>query len=157
MLLKKINKINRNKINEFVISQWFSDKMIIHGEIIDLNQTEGYYFQENNKIIALITYRIINNELEILSLDSLYPNRGIGTKLLNKIKAIAKKNNCSSIKLITTNDNLNALRFYQKRGFVISNIYLDSIKESRKLKPQIPLIGNYDILIRDEIELKLSL
>lgn len=57
--------------------------------------------------------------------------------------------------MITTNDNLNALRFYQKRGYHIVAIYPDAIADSRKIKPQIPLNGAFGIPIQDEIELEL--
>ena len=59
--------------------------------------------------------------------------------------------------LITTNDNLNALGFYQKRGFEIVTIYRGAVNESRKRKPGIPLIGYNSIPLRDEIELEMSL
>ncbi|OGC91897.1 MAG: hypothetical protein A2142_01565 [candidate division Zixibacteria bacterium RBG_16_48_11] len=56
--------------------------------------------------------------------------------------------------LITTNDNLLALRFFQKRGFCISAVYPDAIQHSRRLKPEIPLIGREGIFLRDELELE---
>ena len=60
--------------------------------------------------------------------------------------------------LITTNDNLNALRFWQKRGFHLIKIYPSAIdKVSRKIKPQIPKMGADGIPIRDEIELEMKL
>jgi hypothetical protein len=54
----------------------------------------------------------------------------------------------------TTNDNLEALRFYQRRGFVLVALHAGAIAESRRLKPAIPLAGRYGIAIRDEIELE---
>ncbi len=59
--------------------------------------------------------------------------------------------------MITTNDNLDALRFYQRRGFTITNVHTDALKESRRLKPEIPKTGLYDIPMRDEIELEKNL
>ena len=58
---------------------------------------------------------------------------------------------------MTTNDNVDALRFYQKRGFPLQTLRVNMLETSRKLKPEIPLNGNYDIPIRDEIELALYL
>lgn len=63
------------------------------------------------------------------------------------------KKRCKVIKLITTNDSLLALKFFQKRGFVLSKIINNAVEKARKLKPEIPLIGNDGIPIRDEIEL----
>ncbi|GAB6277014.1 MAG: hypothetical protein SAMD01599839_15540 [Rectinema sp.] len=58
--------------------------------------------------------------------------------------------------LVTTNDNIDALRFYQKRGFELLKIHRNAISKSRKIKPTIPETGNYGISIRDEIELELK-
>ena len=58
---------------------------------------------------------------------------------------------------MTTNDNLDALRFYQKKGFNISGISLDSVKKSKELKPSIGKVGDYGIPVRDEIDLSLEI
>jgi hypothetical protein len=57
--------------------------------------------------------------------------------------------------LVTSNDNINALKFYQKRGFVFKNIYINEMENARKLKPEIPLLGDYGIPIKDEIEFEM--
>jgi hypothetical protein len=54
----------------------------------------------------------------------------------------------------TTNDNLNALRFYQRRGFRITEVRPRAVDDARRLKPSIPIVGEYGIPIRDEIELE---
>jgi hypothetical protein len=53
-----------------------------------------------------------------------------------------------------SSDNLHALRFYQKRGFTFSAFYPNALEQTRKMKPQIPLIGREGIPLRDEIELE---
>ena len=95
--------------------------------------------------------------MEILSLDSLREKNGIGTALINKVIEVAKNKDCTRIKLITTNDNLSALRFYQKRGFEMARLYRNAVEESRIVKPQIPLTGEDGIPIRHEIELEMYL
>jgi len=51
---------------------------------------------------------------------------------------------------------MNALRFYQKRGFVLVKVHRNSLEFARKLKP-VPLIGADGIPLRDEIELEMVL
>jgi ribosomal protein S18 acetylase RimI-like enzyme len=58
------------------------------------------------------------------------------------------------LKLITTNDNLQALKFYQKRGFRLMEICQNAVEEARKIKPEIPKVGYYGIPIVDEILLE---
>ena len=69
----------------------------------------------------------------------------------------ARSRGCRRIFLITTNDNLNALGFYQKRGFELAALYRGAIHESRKIKPSISLMGMNHIPLRDEIELEIRL
>ena len=56
--------------------------------------------------------------------------------------------------LVTTNDNLDALRFYQRRGLRITAVAAGAVDEARKIKPGIPLLGDHGIAIRDEITLE---
>ncbi len=57
--------------------------------------------------------------------------------------------------MVTTNDNLDALRFYQRRGFTIAEIRRRAVDESRRtLKPTIPDVGCFGIPVRDEIILE---
>ena len=55
----------------------------------------------------------------------------------------------------TTNDNLDALRFYQRRGFRLSALRAGAVDESReRFKAEIPSAGDLGIPLRDEIELE---
>ena len=157
MLFTEITTNNREIVNRFIAEQWFTTKMIIRGKEIDMTAVEGIFVLEDEKIIGLITYIVYNNILEITSLDSLCENKGIGTDLLIKVVDIAKRSNCEKIVLITTNDNIKAMRFYQKRGFDMACLYRNALDISRKLKPEIPLIGENDIPLRHEIEFEMIL
>lgn len=142
-------------IKDFFKQNWGSPEMVISSGIYDCTKLEGFtFFSDNHEIIGLITYTIIENECEIISLDSLEEGKGIGTTLLKSVEDAAMKNKYSLVKLITTNDNLLALKFYQKRGYCLSEILCNAVDEARKLKSEIPLIGNDGIPIRDEIILK---
>ena len=52
MEIKKIDRDNRERINDFIIRQWFSLQMVVHGESIDLGKAEGWYACEDNEIIG---------------------------------------------------------------------------------------------------------
>jgi GNAT superfamily N-acetyltransferase len=106
---------------------------------------------------GLVTYRFDGAECEIVSLNSLSESIGIGEALLNAVKDVASGSDCRRIWLITTNDNLAAIRFYQKRGFRLVAVHRDAIAQSRRLKPTIPETGIDGIPIRDEVELEIPL
>jgi len=145
------------RLRQFWIEQWSGEFIVVHGVIYRPKQVDGFVVEEDGKWIGLGTFVIHGDECEVTSLDSLREGQGIGSTLLETIQKEAQTRNCKRLFLITTNDNLNALRFYQKRGFEIVCIYRGAINESRKLKPSISLIGMNDIPLRDEIELELNL
>ena len=87
-------------------------------------------------------------------MNAIEKGKGIGSALLDKIEKMAEKKKCKRIWLITTNDNIDAIRFYQRRGFEIAFVHRYAIEESRKIKPQLPFVGKYGIPIRDEIEME---
>ena len=153
----QIDQMNRKEIDDFIIRQWFSLQMVVHGESIDLGTADGWYADQDGVVVGLITYRITDDVMEILSLDSLHEQHGVGTALLNMAVSYAGNSGISKITLVTTNDNLPALRFYQKRGFDMSGLFCNAVDLSRKLKPEIPLIGIDGIPLKHEIELEMNL
>jgi len=157
MEIKRIDQASRKRINAFIVQQWYTMQMVVHGKSIDMGDADGYYVCESGEIIGLITYQIAGKEMEILSLDSLREGRGIGTGLLDTVVANARENGIHRISLITTNDNLDALRFYQKRGFDMCRLYRNALDQVRKIKPEIPLTGINGIPLKHEIELEMIL
>ena len=141
MECERISSLNRNLVDEFIEQHWYTTTMIIRGKEIDMTKTEGFYFSKGEDIIGLITYIVYDNILEITSLDSLQENQGIGSKLVDAVIYEAKDRKLQKVVLITTNDNINAIRFYQKRGFDMARLFHNALDISRKMKPEIPLIG----------------
>lgn len=152
-----VNDQNREMINSFICEHWFSTDMVIRGKIIDMTKVDGIAVLENGGIIGLLTYIIYDKTCEITSFDSLIENIGIGTALINKVLEVAKKSGCGKVIAVTTNDNINAIRFYQKRGFDMAHLYHNALDVSRKLKPSIPLIGENDIPLMHEIEFEIDI
>ena len=155
--IEEVTEKNRKIVNDILINEWESTNIIIRGKIIDGTKLNGFVAVRDNEIIGLITYIIDNNECEIVSLNSFEENKGVATKLINVVKEIAIKEKCSRLKLITTNDNIRGIEFYQKRGFVFANIYKNAIENSRKLKPEIPIYAENGLPIRDELEFEFKL
>ena len=145
------------RVAEFLIHNWGADFIVSDGKKLWGKDLPGFMMLEDGRIIGLLTYHIDNNECEIVSLDALLPYQGIGTKLVAEMinKAVEKK--VSRLWLMTTNDNTDSMRFYQKRGFVMAAIHTDAIEKRRELKQSIPKLGNFDIPIRDEIEFEYPL
>ena len=139
-----------------IIKGWGSEILVSRGKAHKAEDLDGVLVYENEKIIGLGLYKI-ENDCEIVLLETFVRNKGIGTQLIENIKHIAIKNNCKRIWLVTTNENINAIYFYQKRGFYISNIYINAMEEARKIKPEIPIIAENGIELRDEIEFEMKI
>ena len=92
-----------------------------------------------------------------MTIESTKPGIGIGTMLIKAVTQTAREAGCKRLWLITTNDNLHALHFYQKRGFRLVTVHRNAVDAARQLKPRIPLIGNDQIPLHDEIELEMML
>src|SRR5690242_6994620 len=157
MDIRRLSHDDLPRLRQFWIENWGADFMVTRGKIYKPEQLSGFVVEENNNWLGLVTYVIEDHEMEITSLDSLSAGKGIGTELLDAAINVARQQKCKRLFLITTNDNLNALGFYQRRGWELVKIYRGAINEIRKIKPGIPLIGYNNIPLRDEIELEMNL
>jgi N-acetylglutamate synthase-like GNAT family acetyltransferase len=144
-------------IASFIADSWGSPMSVSKGRIYDTTQLPGFICRRDNKVIGLLTYNIENKDCEIITLNSLLNDQGLATQLIDRVIDKAKIYDCKRVWLITTNDNTNALRFYQKRGFEWIGFSKDSMNDSRKLKPEIPELGDDGIPIRHEIEFEFRL
>lgn len=142
-------------ITDIAARLWGSTEIISKEHTYDILTLPNSIAELDGKPVGFAMYVKEGKRCEIVALFTAMENQGIGTKLLVRVKDTAKRDGCTKVWLITTNDNTQALRFYQKRGFVITAIRTNVIEEQRKRKP-IPLLGKDGIPIRDEIELEIS-
>jgi len=149
--------VKDNEAVSKIIKGWGSDILVSRGKTYKTEDLDGILTYKKNKIIGLGLYYIKNNECEIVLLETFIQKKGIGTQIIEKIKEIAQINNCKRLWLITSNDNIDAIKFYQRRGFNIANFYKNAMDKSRELKPSIPLIGDYEIPIKDELEFEIKI
>jgi len=144
-------------IQDVLKKYWYSTRIVSRGKIHEADKLPGFIAREGNVRVGLMLYEIVGNECEIVSLNSFTELAGVGSQLIDAVKSVANDAQCSRVWLVTTNDNTHALRFYQRKGFVLSALHLSAIQESRKLKPEIPIVGYDGIPMRDEIELEMLL
>ena len=127
--------------------------MVTRGRIHAVDDLDAVIAWRGTERVGAATYRIDGTDAELLSLDALDRGRGIGTALLAEVEYLVAAAGVARLRLITTNDNLDALRFYQRRGYRIAAVYAGAVDEARARKPSIPFEGNDGIPIHDEIEL----
>ena len=148
----------RKRLQPLIDDAWAGPMLAINGKLWDTRALPGIAaIGEGGEALGYLLYAFHDNECEIIVLESLRGNAGIGTRLIERVKAIAKERGIQKIVVMTTNDNIHAIRFYQKRGFTLRALRANMLETSRKLKPGIPLIGEDGIPLRDEIEFEMEL
>ena len=141
-----------------VVRGWGADFIVTRGRKVYAAELPGFVaIADDGRQVGLATYEIIDEQCELVTLDAFDKFSGIGTALTEHVKQAALDAGCKRLWLITTNDNLDAIRFYQRRGFTIAAIHKNALEHSRQLKPSIPIIGTHNIPLRDEIEFEMAL
>jgi GNAT superfamily N-acetyltransferase len=126
------------------------------GEIIDVLATGLGLVVEPGA--GLLTYRIDIADLELTAIAARPSGQGTGTALIEALVAVARDLDVARIWVVTTNDNIDALAFYERRGFRRNEVRARAVDEARTtLKPTIPLIGQHGIEMHDEIDLVMDL
>lgn len=154
---RQIKKQDHKLIEKFIRKHWGCEKVVVHSTEYFPADLDGFIALDGKKIVGLITYTISDRKCEIVTLDSDIENIGIGTNLIKLTETNAIENKLNSIWLITTNDNIRAIEFYQKRGYQLTEVFPNAVKKSRKIKPEIPEFADNGIPIRDELKFIKSL
>jgi ribosomal protein S18 acetylase RimI-like enzyme len=74
-------------------------------------------FDEVQALAGVLTYMVDGPSCEILTLHAAAQWHGVGTALVAEVERVAAGAGCDRLWVVTTNDNVDALRFYQRRGF----------------------------------------
>ena len=145
-------------VRRMLTERWGSAAVACLSGLHDAASLEGVVAQLDSAPAGLATYRVDGDECEVVTLDSLAGGYSIGTALLRAVADVARARGCRRIWLTTSNDNLAALRFYQRRGWDLVALHHDAATEWRRhLKPEIPESGQNGIPIRHALELELWL
>ncbi|WP_210203689.1 GNAT family N-acetyltransferase [Rhizobium sp. SEMIA4064] len=145
---------DKDWIVKLLTERWGDTKVVAHDETFDLLDLPALVVDPDQ---GLATYRMQGNEAELMSLDAVRPGQGVGTALIDALADQLRRQGLSALWVMTTNDNLDALRFYQRRGFELRRVRPGAVDKARLLKPSIPRIADNGIPIRDELDLCLRL
>jgi N-acetylglutamate synthase-like GNAT family acetyltransferase len=141
------------KIVEFLTAHGAA-KVARRDQLVDATAQPALLAEADGRLCGVLTYIESGADCEVLTLHTQPRGAGTGTALIEAFAAHALRLGCERLWLVTTNDNLDALRFYQRRGFFLTELRPGAVDRSRALlKPEIPRIGNHGIPLRDELEL----
>ncbi len=155
--VREIEPSDREWVRSFLTQHFGSTKVVSRNVVHQADDLPGFIALYGGEPTALLTYCVMNGELEVVSLHAAIAGRGLGSRLLASARERARNLRCRRLWLITTNDNEPAIGFYKRWGMHLAAVHRGAIAESRKLKPEISLVGVGGRPIEDEIEFELLL
>ncbi|MBO0805934.1 MAG: GNAT family N-acetyltransferase [Nocardiopsaceae bacterium] len=153
VLVRPVANGDRPTVEWLTTRLWGAPEVVVHGGAYYPGLLPGFIAEREGQIVGLVTFEARPGVVEIITINALHRYVGIGTMLIEAVRAEAKRRDCHQVMLTTTNDNVDALRFYQRRGFRLAALRPGAVDRSRQVKPSIPRSGDYAIPLHDEIDL----
>lgn len=151
--LRAIEADDRDAVRAFLRQRWGNATIMLDGRAIDAAALPGFLGRDGDGVAALVTLLDEPGHCEIVTLDAARPHAGLGSALVELAARRARALGLRELLARTTNDNLDALRFYQRRGFRLHQLVPGAIDLEREADPSIPPLGRHGIPLRDEIAL----
>lgn len=152
--IRPITPEDEPAIAKILTEQWGDRLSVSRGKVLDAARLPGFIAEENAGITGLITLHFGDGGCEVVTLNAFHTGAGVGRALLARAAQECARRGIARLWLITSNDNTEAMAFYQKCGWRLVAVHRDALTEARKIKPQIPLAGHHGIPITDEVELE---
>ena len=153
MEVRPLREEERGWLAEHLQLAWGSTTIVSRSRARDAAKLPAFVATDADVLVGLATYAIEGGQCELITIEAFRAGEGIGTALLGAVTDAARARRCERLWLVTTNDNLAALAFYERRGLRQIAVHRGAVDEARALKPEIPLTGEDGIEIHDEIEL----
>jgi ribosomal protein S18 acetylase RimI-like enzyme len=112
----------------------------------------GFVAYDGDNRVGAVTYRSDGDALEVLTMDALTPGVGVGTALLAAAKKVADLRH-ERLWLLTTNDNIRAIAFYQRRGMDMVALHRNFFDDVCRYKPSLIQATTEGIPFRHALEL----
>ncbi|MCL1823301.1 MAG: GNAT family N-acetyltransferase [Oscillospiraceae bacterium] len=146
----------KQAVEAHAAKKWSGMKVASHGELFDLSKLPCLIAVSDGEVLGYCYYHFSGDtEIELIAMETIQRGRGAASLLIKAIISIAKKNGCRRLFLTVTNDNTEAMSFYQHKGFIMCGLRIGEVAASRKLKPGIPLVGYNEIPILHEVEFEM--
>lgn len=146
------------EVVDHMVALWGSTVVVSRGRVHDLRELPALAVCGHGATLGIAFYSIEGQDCELVAIDVMESGEGVGTVLLEAVVDRARAEGCGRVWLVTTNDNTNAMRFYQRHGLRLIAAYPGAVDAARvALKPEIPAEGQDDIPIHDEVEFELRL
>jgi len=155
--VRPLGESDRDWVERLIVERWGAPLVVGRGRSWNPVELPGFAAFDGDRRVGLATYELDGDACELVTIDALEEGRGVGTALFGAVVGAAREAGCKRVRLVTTNNNLRALAFYQKRGFRLVALVPGAVDESRRVKASIPAEDSAGLPIRDELHLELLL
>jgi ribosomal protein S18 acetylase RimI-like enzyme len=156
--IHRVTDEDRPWISETIASAFASPRIVSAGRVVDdASVLDGYVAELDGHSIGVALWLEVDGDAELVAIVTTYRGVGAGVALLDAVVGHAREAGWERLWLITTNDNTDALRIYQRAGWQWVAFYRNRVEASRALKPELPTVGMHDIPIAHELEFEFPL
>lgn len=151
VLVREATDADRASVRELFARDFGRTRIVAFGEVMDIDAMPALVAAMYQEPSGALAYRLHGDALHVVALatDPMWQRSGVGGYLIVEAELLARRLNLTRVVVATTNDNLPALYFYQRRGYQMTDLVPGSI--ITLTHQQVP--GFAGIPVRDEIRL----
>ena len=158
MNVRPITPEDREWVADLIATAFGSVRLMSNDHLIDdASLLDGFAAEIDGRPVGCALVNEVDGDVELVALVSTYRGAGVGSGLLETVVERAKRDGWKRLWLVTSNDNTDAIRMYQRAGWEWTDFRRDAITKARARKPEIPELGNHGIPVRHEIHFEAPL
>ena len=150
--IRDVIPADRPWVRDAVAAEWGTPTVVSRGHLHAADELPGFVALRERATVGVLTYRVEDRQLEVVTLQAFVRRIGVGSALMAAAKQAARRDGCTRLWLVTTNDNTPAQAFYRAVGLRLAGVHSGAVRLSRMLKPEIPVLGLNGVPIEDEME-----
>jgi len=144
-------------VAETLVREWTSTSVARLGELMEAAELPGHLATVAGRRVGLVLVDVRHREYEVVAISTSEPRRGVGRALMECCFAEARAAGCRRVWLVTTNNNITAIAFYQRLGMDLRALHRHALRVSRELKATIPERDADGVRIDHELEFEVLL
>jgi ribosomal protein S18 acetylase RimI-like enzyme len=154
---RALTSSDRRWVRTILVRNWTSTTVARRGELIDAMRLRGFVAVVGGQRAGVALVDVRDGDFEVVAISTSRPRRGIGSALMQQCVDDARALGCTRVWLVTTNNNVGAIAFYEQLGMTLCAVRRGAVSEARALKSSIPLLDSHGVPIDDELEFELTL
>lgn len=152
MIVRPLTAADLEWVKEVVTEHFESIRVVSRGVLHNALTLPGLIAELNSEPVGLLQYRLVGDEMEIVILISVLRRKGIARRLTDALIELGREYGCRRLWLVTTNNNEAAIAAYRALGWTQVAVHEGAVRDSRLLKPEIPMVDEQGRPMEDEIE-----